>query len=127
MKQHWLGTVRWEIVEETNRLLCIPNQAFHGPTSDGYTPTKNLWLAHHKNEMRLIDAIELCRQCHRLAPFCNYNGNTFTAIMRQQLATIELPGDQIALLRSLAGHVIAGVATTEEETDLQKAIQQFFS
>jgi hypothetical protein len=126
MKKRWLETVTWGIVEETNRLLCIPNKAFHGSTRDGHGPTKSLWSAHYRNEMHLIEAIELCRRCHRLAPFCNYNGNTFTAIMRQQLATIQLPSDQIALLRSLAGHVIAGVATPEEEADLRKTIQQLF-
>jgi len=58
--------------------------------------------------------VEICRQCHRLAPFCFYNGNTFTAIIRDVISNLGLKEDQTVLLRSLAGHIVAGVASEEE-------------
>jgi hypothetical protein len=29
--------------------------------------------------MTLDEMVDFCRRCHRLAPFTNYNGNTFAA------------------------------------------------
>jgi len=58
--------------------------------------------------------VDLCRQCHRLAPFCNYNGNTFAAIARQLILEIPLEADQAHLIRSWAGHIVAGTAEAAE-------------
>jgi hypothetical protein len=71
--------------------------------------------------MRLEEAVELCRRCHRLAPFCFYNGNTFAAIIRDVVHALQLPPERAYIVRSLAGHIVAGVATSEEE----KAFQEF--
>lgn len=65
--------------------------------------------------MTLEKAVSLCRSCHRLAPFCLYNGNTFTAIIRDVIRSLNLPADQAVVVRSLAGHIVAGVASEEEE------------
>ena len=64
--------------------------------------------------MSLHEMIETCRKCHRLAPFTNYNGNTFAAIARSLLDTLQLPAETAAVIRSLAGHIVAGVASDEE-------------
>lgn len=71
--------------------------------------------------MTLADAATLCRRCHRMAPFCFYNGNTFASIMTLVVKRLELPADQAFIIRSLAGHIVAGVATEEEA----KAFQAF--
>jgi hypothetical protein len=65
--------------------------------------------------MTLAEATDLCRRCHQLAPFCNFNGNTFVAVIRKVVATLPLPPDQATAVRSLAGHIVAGTATTEEQ------------
>ncbi len=64
--------------------------------------------------LELFDAIDLCRKCHRLGPFTNFNGNTFSAIARILVRRLELPPDEEHLIRSLAGHIVAGVAGEEE-------------
>ncbi|MDZ4286880.1 MAG: hypothetical protein U0984_02920 [Prosthecobacter sp.] len=64
--------------------------------------------------MSLAEAIDLCRRCHRLAPFCFYNGNTFSAIARSVIAKLDLAEAQAFVIRSLAGHIVAGVATEDE-------------
>lgn len=64
--------------------------------------------------MTLHETIETCRKCHRLALFTNYNGNTFAAIARSLIDTLKLPIESAALIRSLAGHIVAGVASEEE-------------
>lgn len=71
--------------------------------------------------MRLDEAVTLCRQCHWLAPFCFYNGNTFAGIIRDVIRGLDLPPAQAHVIRSLAGHIVAGVSTGEEE----KAFREF--
>jgi uncharacterized surface protein with fasciclin (FAS1) repeats len=70
--------------------------------------------------MTLNEMVDLCRRCHRLAPFTNYNGNTFSAIARALIETLEIPKDSATLARSLAGHIVAGVASDEEVKAFRK-------
>src|SRR5580765_9112272 len=109
----WLRVVPWESVVSINQALCEARKALHKPTSEGYTPAKELWERNRSKELSLIELLDLGQQCHRLAPFCNYNGNTFVTIVRTLLADElkQLPPDQAHILRSIAGHVVAGTAT----------------
>ena len=116
MKRAWLKSFTWVVIVETNRQLCQPKGALHKPTSDGYEPTRQLWESRHDAEMTMAEATDLCRRCHQLAPFCNFNGNTFVAVTRRVIADLNIPPDQAAALRSLAGHIVAGTATPDEQT-----------
>ena len=120
IRQAWLAPYTWEFVTAQNAVLCQAKSALHKPTSDGYEPAKNLWESRHTEPMSLDEAVEICRQCHRLAPFCFYNGNTFTAIIRDVITNLGLEEDQVVLLRSLAGHIVAGVASEEEAKAFRK-------
>ncbi len=102
-------------------MLCQAKKALHKPTSDGHDRTRQLWEERCLKPMRLDEAVELCRQCHRLAPFCFYNGNTFAGIIRDVVRGLELPAEKAFVIRSLAGHIVAGVSTGEEE----KAFREF--
>jgi hypothetical protein len=113
--KRWLAPYDWAFVTEQNAMLCLMKNALHKPTSDGHEATRQLWEAKHGDPMSLGDAAELCRRCHRMAPFCFYNGNTFVAIMRDVIARLALPPSEVAAARSLAGHIVAGVASEEEE------------
>lgn len=117
----WLEAFSWEVVTIQNRHLCEAKNALHKPTSDGYEATKKLWESNHTTQMTLAEATDLCRRCHRMAPFCFYNGNTFASIMALVVKRLGLPEDQAFIIRSLAGHIVAGVGTEEEV----KAFQTF--
>ncbi len=112
--RRWLEQVPWEMVSWQNEQLCLSKNAHHGPTSDGHKSCKELWDIHRDKEMTLIELVDVCRRCHRLAPFTNYNGNTFSAITRALIESLGLSPSQSALARSLAGHIVAGVAGEEE-------------
>ena len=112
----WLAPFTWDIVTAQNIVLCRARNALHKPTSDGYDVTKELWEDRHREPTTLDDAVTLCRQCHQLAPFCFYNGNTFVSIIALLIRSLDLPPQQAVIVRSLAGHIVAGVATGEEET-----------
>lgn len=112
----WLAPFTWEIVTAQNAVLCQAKNALHKPTSDGHEVTRQLWEEKHPQPMTLDEAVDLCRRCHRLAPFCFYNGNTFASIIALVVKRLDLPPTQAAVVRSLAGHIVAGVSTGEEET-----------
>lgn len=124
-RRQWLSNYSWSFVTGQNAILCMQKNATHRPTSDGHDATKALWESNHTMPMSLAEAADLCRRCHRMAPFCFYNGNTFAAIIRDVVATlaqeIEQDPQKTFLVRSLAGHIVAGVATEEEV----KAFQAF--
>lgn len=113
-QRQWLAPYSWDFVTAQNVVLCAAKNALHKPTSDGHDITKEFWQSHHLESMGLDEAVELCRSCHRMAPFCVYNGNTFTAIIRDVVANLKLEPHQAQIVRSLAGHIVAGVASDEE-------------
>jgi len=110
----WLADIPWEMVIWQNEQLCKAKNAHHGPTLDGHEACRVLWEQSQPQEMTLVEIVELCRNCHRMAPFTNYNGNTFAAIARALITMLALPDSLAAAARSLAGHIVAGVASEEE-------------
>lgn len=110
----WLAEVPWEMVIWQNEQLCKSKNAHHGPTSDGHAECWELWEESRMIMMHLDEMVDLCRRCHRLAPFTNYNGNTFSAIARALIEVLEISRETATLVRSLAGHIVAGVASEEE-------------
>ncbi len=119
-QREWLSDFTWEMVTAQNAVLCQAKNALHQPTSDGYEPTRQLWETEHRKAMGLDEAADLCRRCHRMAPFCFYNGNTFASIIRLIIRKLDLSPDEAHIIRSLAGHIVAGVATDEEERAFRK-------
>ncbi len=120
MKRAWLGDYSWEFVTAQNAMLCAAKSALHRPTSDGHETTRQLWESQRLKETTLYEAVDFCRRCHRSAPFCFYNGNTFAAIIRDVINQLGLPSRQEAAVRSLAGHIVAGVSSAEEERSLRE-------
>ncbi|HWY31482.1 MAG TPA: hypothetical protein VNX46_12035 [Candidatus Acidoferrum sp.] len=122
MTRIWLKDWPWETVVTVNAGLCKEKKALHKPTSDGYAPAQQLWESACRRELTLRQTLDICRQCHKLAPFCFYNGNTFAAIGRTMIQDVvqKLPPLKAQTLRSAVGHYIAGTAGAEE---LAKALQ----
>ena len=120
----WLAPFDWTFVTEINRGLCRQKNALHKPASDGHLPAKTLWEKNQSAELDLTDALAICLKCHRLAPFCFYNGNTFAAIARDFIVELSpgLVADQAHILRSIAGHIVAGTATDIERKQLDSML-----
>lgn len=123
MKQRWLQDWPWETVVAINAGLCKEKKALHKPTSDGYKPARQLWEDSRTRELTLRETLDICRECHRLAPFCFYNGNTFVAIGRTMIQDLlrSLPPVKAHSFRSVVGHYIAGTAGADE---LRKALDE---
>ena len=121
MKRRWLQDWPWETVVTINAGLCKEKNALHKPTSDGYEATQKLWETSRAHELTLRETLDICRQCHKLAPFCFYNGNTFAAIGRTIILELlqKMPPMKAQGFRSVVGHYIAGTAGADE---LSKAL-----
>ena len=122
----WLEPFDWDFVVEVNRGLCARKNALHKPTSDGYLPAKQLWEQSQLKQITFSEALQVCFRCHRLAPFCFYNGNTFAGIARDLVADISerLPPEKAFILRSVAGHIVAGTATDIETQQLEQMLDE---
>ena len=116
MKKRWLQDWPWETVVAINAGLCQEKNALHKPTSDGYAPAQKIWESSRPCELELREVLDLCRQCHKLAPFCFYNGNTFAAIGRTLIQDLlrKMPPAKAHVFRSVVGHYIAGTAGAPE-------------
>ena len=116
MNKAWLRDWPWETITAINSGLCKEKKALHKPASEGHEPARQLWEGSRNMKMSLRRAMEICRQCHKLSPFCFYNGNTFVAVGRTMIQDIlrELPPVRAHLLRSVVGHYIAGTAGEKE-------------
>jgi hypothetical protein len=97
---------------------------YTNPTSDGHLPAKTLWENNQPKKLALTEALEICLKCHRLAPFCFYNGNTFAAIARDFITELspKLAADKAHVLRGIAGHIVAGTATDIERKHLDSIL-----
>lgn len=99
-----------------NAGLCREKNALHKPTSDGYDAAQKLWESSRSRELALRETMDLCRQCHKLSPFCFYNGNTFVAIGRTLIQDLlrNMSPVKAQAFRSVVGHYIAGTAGSDE-------------
>ncbi len=116
MKRLWLKDWPWETVVTINAALCQEKKALHKPTFDGYEPARKLWEKSRNRELELREVFQVCRQCHRLAPFCFYNGNTFVAVGRTLIQDLlhKMPPVKAHTFRSVVGHYIAGTVGDAE-------------
>ena len=126
-KAKWLEPFAWEEVVLLNARLCAAKNALHQPTSDGHEPARELWERSRPMDLDLERALVICHECHRLAPFCFFNGNTFVAIARGMIRPIlerlivDSDGLRAAAFRSVVGHFVAG---TEGLPELRAAIRE---
>ncbi|MDR1304331.1 MAG: hypothetical protein LBK76_03820 [Verrucomicrobiales bacterium] len=113
-----LTSATWEKIEAINIGLCETGRATHGRNSEGYATAREVW-EQRPPSASVNDALQLARKCHKLAPFLNFNGNTFVAAIGHLInGQIKLPAVQLVSLKSFAGHYIAGTITPTEERAL---------
>jgi hypothetical protein len=119
----WLKDWPWETVAAINSGLCKEKNALHKPTSEGHELARKLWEETRPCEISLRQALEICRRCHKLSPFCFYNGNTFAAIGRTMVQDIlrKMSPVKAEAFRTVVGHYIAGTAG---DTEIEQALAE---
>jgi hypothetical protein len=116
MKRRWLKDWPWATAVAINAGLCKEKGALHRPTAEGYPRAEKLWEESRPVELTLRETLEVLRKCHKLSPFCFYNGNTFVAIGRTMIQDLlqKMSPMEAHAFRSLVGHYIAGTAGSKE-------------
>lgn len=109
----WLADILWEDVVGANAELCARKNALHKPAS-GFAKVEAAWRDASQKAQTFLDLVVFLLRCHRTAPFCFYNGNTFSAVARDLIADLPLPAEQATRVRSATGHAIAGVLPLNE-------------
>lgn len=122
--QRWLEPFPWAAVEANNAAICQHKSALHKPTSEGYIPAQARWESARGQELELLAALDICRECHRLAPFCFYNGNTFAGIARAMIHPLlqQLDAPTAFVFRSTVGHYVAGTIGQDELEQVLAAV-----
>ena len=112
----YLASTPWDVLEDINSALCQAGGYQVGRASDGYAPARELWEKSHATHLTFLQAADLCRECHRLAPFLFLNGNTFASCARIALqpAMNQLPAVHQTVTRAALGHYIAGTIRRDE-------------
>jgi hypothetical protein len=112
----YLASTPWDVLEDINSALCQAGGYQVGRSSDGYALARELWEKSHVSPLTFLEAADLCRECHRLAPFLFLNGNTFASCARIALqpAINQLPAVRQTITRAALGHYIAGTIRRDE-------------
>lgn len=114
IRRAWLADFDWEQITEANSRLCAKTGSLHRPTSDGHDACRDFWTANYHLDYSFHEVLELLLKCHRMAPFCFNNGNTFAAVARELVFEMNPDAALAAIVRSAAGHYVAGVLRDDE-------------
>jgi hypothetical protein len=112
----YFASTSWKDLEEINSALCQAGGFQVGRTSDGYEPARALWEKACVTPLTFLQAADLCRQCHKLAPFLFLNGNTFASCARVAMTPALQPFSYVdqTFSRAALGHYIAGTIERDE-------------
>jgi hypothetical protein len=119
-----LAEATWDTIENINRGLCEHGRAAFSRNEEGYAKAKDLWN-NRQSQSSLLEVLELAHKCHRLAPFLNYNGNTFVSVVRTviehqpQISRIKLNA-----MRSLAWTLCRRHHHARKKTNFAHAVKQ---
>ena len=107
-----------------NKALCQAQKIEPLNTAKGYEPASRVWEKSAQKSMSLQEALDVCRDCHELAPFTFNNGNTFAAIGRTLVDEDlkAMPPVEAQILRTTMCHYIVGLIGRKE---LQQVLRHF--
>lgn len=120
LERRWLDAAPWSAVVAVNAELCQKDSQPHEPNPQGYDAAKQLWDDTARKSVKLREALDLCRQIHKVAPFRFFNGNTVAAIAKLIVteALQPLPPVQAQIARSTVSHYVVGAIKPKELDDV---------
>ena len=110
-EQQWLKAVPWDSVLALNKALCQAQKTDPLNSLKGFDPARRLWETAIQSSVPLLDALDVCHQCHALGPFMFNNGNTFAAIGRTLIEDClkPVPPVEAQIIRTTVCHYIVGL------------------
>ena len=116
IRKQWLGSTPWQTVLNVNQSLCQAQNTAHQPKVQSFEAARQLWEKSVSQAMSLAEVLDICRQCHDLAPFVFNNGNTFAAISKTLVEEWikSLPAVEAQIVRTTVSHYVAGQVGKKE-------------
>lgn len=116
MQKKWLQTVPWDGVIALNKSLCQAQKLEPLTQPKGFDPARRVWEAAVPRGLSLKEALDVCRECHDLAPFMFNNGNTFAGVGRTLIEewTKSMASVDAQVLQTTICHYIAGLVGRRE-------------
>jgi hypothetical protein len=120
----WLSAAPWDSVLAVNKALCQTQKIDPLNNARSYEAARQLWEQAVGKSMSLVEAMDVCHDCHALGPFTFNNGNTFAAIGRTLIDELlkTVPPVEAQILRTTMCHYIVGQIGRKE---LQQVLRHF--
>ena len=106
----YLASTSWADIEKINAALSTAG-GYEPSRAEGYETARQLWEKTHKQTLTFLQTADLCLECHRLAPFHYFNGNTFVPVPPASPSlprSKKLGYEAQTVTRAALGHYIAG-------------------
>lgn len=126
IQKQWLSAAPWESIVTINKALCQAQKLDPLTNAKGHEAARRLWDAAVPRSMALKDVLDLCRECHELAPFTFNNGNTFAAVGRTLVEDWlqTLPPVESQIIRNTVCHYIVGLIGRKELLQILRHFEQ---
>jgi hypothetical protein len=120
LERKWLAAVPWQTVVTVNQELCQKDEQPHEPNPPGYENARRLWEEAEAKNIKLLDALDLFRKVHKLAPFKFFNGNTVAAVAKTMMSESlnGMPSVEAQIARSTVSHYVVGAIRASELEDV---------
>lgn len=123
-EQNWLSLFTWNDIVKINAAECQKGKVEHR-LMPGSQKAMTVWESNQKMKISLKQALDICRVCHKLAPFQFFNGNTFTFLARNIISDLihHLPSTKAHTFRSCVAHYVAGRLPPESFEQVMSSIE----
>lgn len=116
MQSSWLNDVPWESILGLNQELCTAQNLAPATKPAALEQARQRWEEVRRRGASLLEALDLCRECHALNALVYHNGNTFAAISRRLLEAPlkSLPPVEAQIIRTTISHYTVGLVGRRE-------------
>ena len=125
MQKQWLHAVPWDSVLAVNKALCQAQKLDPSTKARSLEEARQHWESAIHRSLSLKEVLDVCRECHEIAPFTFNNGNTFAAVGRTIIEewTKSLPPVEGQIVQTTVSHYIAGLIGRRELLQVLKHFQ----
>lgn len=125
MQKKWLHAVPWDSVLSVNKALCQAQKLEPSTKARSLEEARAHWESAIHRSLSLKEVLDVCRECHEMAPFTFNNGNTFAAVGRTIIEewTKALPPVEGQIVQTTVSHYIAGLIGRRELLQVLKHFQ----
>src|SRR3954463_3282545 len=115
-EKKWFQPGSWDALLTENQTFCQGQKLDSQRCPKNYEKARQLWESQYAKAMSLPAALDVCHNCHALAPFIFNNGNTFATFAKNLVAdwATTMTAVEAQMLRTTIGHYVTGQSKRKE-------------